>query len=77
MARKPMNKAKYKGGREIADAVLYEHWANLHRIKERILKLIEDLNRDCRASGKYDDLAQDIVRMQKLIIKQDVLQQVK
>ena len=77
MARKPMNKAKYKGGREIADAVLYEHWANLHRIKERILKLKEDLKRDCRAYWKYDDLAQDIVRMQKLIIKQDILQQVK
>ena len=77
MPRKPMNKAKYKGGRDITDPVLYEHWANLYRIKDRIIKLKQDLERDCKAYWKYDELAKDIVKMQKLIIQQDILQQVK
>ena len=50
-----MNKAKYKGGRDITDPVLYEHWANLYRIKDRIIKLKQDLERDCKAYWKYDD----------------------
>ena len=77
MARKQTNKARYSGGRKIKDAELYEHWADLHKITKAIKGLKADLKRDCRAYWKYDDLAQDIVKMQKLIIKQDVLQQVK
>ena len=77
MVRKPMNKARHKGGRDINNPILYDHWADLYKIRERIIKLKEDLKRDCRAYWKYDDLAKDIHNMQKLIIEQDILQEVK
>ena len=72
-----MNKAKYKGGRDITAPVLYEHWANLYRIKDRIIKLKQDLERDCKAYWKYDELCTRIIEMQKAIIIQDTFEEVK
>ena len=69
----PRNKARHKGGRDIQDIKLYAHWADLHRIKERIKKLKEDLQRDCKAYWKYDDLVKDINTLQKQIKKEDKL----
>ena len=77
MARKPINKARHKGGRDINNPILYDHWADLYRIRERIKLLKKDLERDCKAYWKYDDLAKDILGMQKLIIKQDIIEEVK
>ena len=72
-----LKKPRHKGGKQISNPTLYDHWANLHRIKERIKKLKDDLKRDCRAYWKYDDLGKDISTMQKLIIQQDILEEVK
>ena len=77
MPRKPMNRASFKGGKDISDPMLYNHWANLHRIKERIKKLKEDLQRDCKAYWKYDDLVKDINTLQKQIKKEDKLMEYK
>ena len=77
MPYKPINKARHKEARDMNNPDMYTHWADLYRVKERIKKLKEDLQRDCKAYWKYDDLAKDIVKMQKLIIQQDILQQVK
>ena len=68
-----MNKAAFKNGKDISDPMLYKHWADLHRIKERIKKLKEDLERDCKAYWKYDALVEDITDMQKLVKKNDKL----
>ena len=77
MPRKPMNRASFKGGNDISDPMLYSHWADLHRIKERIKKLKEDLQRDCKAYWKYDDLVKDINTLQKQIKKEDKLMEYK
>ena len=57
--------------------MLYKHWADLHRIKERIKKLKEDLERDCKAYWKYDDLVKDIITLQTQIKKEDKLMEYK
>ena len=75
MVRKPINKARHKGGRKINNPVLYDHWADLYKVSERIKKLKEDLQRDCKAYWKYDALVEDIQDMQKLIIQQDILEE--
>ena len=77
LPRKPINKARHKKGRDINNPLLYDHWADLYKIRERIKGLKADLERDCKAYWKYDDLAKDILSMQKLIIKQDILEEVK
>ena len=77
MGRKPINKARHKGGRDINNPILYDHWADLYKIRERIKLLKKDLERDCKAYWKYDALAEDIQDMQKLISKLDILEEVK
>ena len=77
MPRKPMNKAAFKNGKDISDPMLYKHWADLHRIKERIKNLKEDLERDCKAYWKYDDLVKDIITLQTQIKKEDKLMEYK
>ena len=74
---KNLKKIKYKGGKEITNPMLYEHWADLFRIDKRIHMLKKDLERDCKAYWKYDDLSKDIVKMQKSILMQDKLEQLK
>ena len=73
MPYKAKNKARYKGGRDINNQLLYDCWADFHRVKERIKKLKEDLQRDCKAYWKYDALVEDITDMQTLVKKQDKL----
>ena len=68
-----MNKAAFTKGKDIDNPMLYKHWADLHRIKERIKKLKEDLERDCKAYWKYDDLVKDIRILQKQIKEEDKL----
>ena len=71
MPRKPMNKAAFKNGKDISDPMLYKHWADLHRIKERIKKLKEDLERDCIPYYKYDELCERISGMQIMVKQKD------
>ena len=70
-------KPKYKGGKEITNPVLYDHWANLFRISKQIQMLKKDLERDCKAYWKYDELCTRIIEMQKAIIIQDTFEEVK
>jgi hypothetical protein len=77
MPYKAKNHARHKGGRKIAHQSLYDHWADLYKVRERIKKLKEDLERDCKAYWKYDALVEDIKDMQKLVKEQDKLMEVK
>ena len=77
MPYKAKNKARYKGGRNINNQLLYDCWADFHRVKERIKKLKEDLQRDCKAYWKYDALVEDITDMQKLVKDNDKIQEYK
>ena len=72
-----MNKARHKGGRDINNPILYDHWADLYKIRERIKLLKKDLDRDCKAYWKYDALVEDITDMQKLVKDNDKLQEYK
>ena len=72
-----MNKARYKGGREINNPILYDHWANLYKIDKKIADLKKDLERDCKAYWKYDELRDTIKDLQKAIIIQDTYEEVK
>ena len=71
--RKPMNKAKYKGGRDIHDADFYEHWSDLHKITNAVKGLKADLKRDCIPYYKYDELCKQISGMQIKIKLKDEL----
>ena len=77
MPYKAKNKARYKGGRDINNQLLYDCWADFHRVKERIKKLKEDLQRDCKAFYKYDDLVNQITEIQQAIIIRDKLEEYK
>ena len=77
MPYKAKNKARYKGGRDINNQLLYDCWADFHRVKERIKKLKEDLQRDCKAYYKYDDLVNQITEIQQAIIIRDKLEEYK
>ena len=77
MPFKAKNKASYKGGRDINNQLLYDCWADFHRVKERIKKLKEDLQRDCKAYYKYDDLVNQITEIQQAIIIRDKLEEYK
>ena len=77
MPYKAKNKARYKGGRNINNQLLYDCWADFHRVKERIKKLKEDLQRDCKAYYKYDDLVNQITEIQQAIIIRDKLEEYK
>ena len=57
--------------------MLYDHWANLYKLSKQIKLLKKDLERDCKAYWKYDDMCNRIVAMQKAIIMQDELEQFK
>ena len=72
--RTPMNKARHKGGRDITNPKLYDHWANLYKIQNQIKLLKKDLERDCKAYWKYDELCETITQLQKQIISQDILE---
>ena len=74
---KNLKKIKYTGGKGITNPMRYEHWASLHRINKRVWMLKKDLERDCKAYWKYDDLAKDIEDLQKAIIIEDELEQLK
>ena len=74
---KPSQKIKYKGGKGISNPMLYDHWANLHRLSKQIKLLKKDLERDCKAYWKYDDMCNRIVAMQKALIMQDELEEYK
>jgi len=73
----PSQKIKYKDGKEINNRMLYDHWANLHRLSKQIKLLKKDLERDCKAYWKYDDMCNRIKAMQTAIILQDELEEVK
>ena len=73
MPYKPINKARHKGGRDISNPDYYAHWSDLYKVAERIKKLKEDLQRDCKAYWKYDALVEDITDMQKLVKDNDKL----
>ena len=77
MPYKAKNKARYKGGRDINNQLLYDCWADFYRVKERIKKLKEDLKRDCKAYYKYDDLVNQITEIQQAIIIRDKLEEYK
>ena len=77
MPYKAKNKARYKGGRDINNQLLYDCWADFHRVKERIKKLKEFLQRDCKAYYKYDDLVNQITEIQQAIIIRDKLEEYK
>ena len=74
MTYKARNKARHKGGRDMNNSDMYTHWCDLYKVKERIKKLKEDLQRDCKAYWKYDALIEDITDMQKLVKDNDKLQ---
>lgn len=77
MSYKARNKARHKGGRDMNNPDMYTHWCDLYKVKERIKKLKEDLQRDCKAYWKYDALVEDITNMQKLVKDNDKLQEYK
>ena len=70
---KARNKARHKEARDMNNPDMYTHWADLYKVRERIKKLKEDLQRDCKAYWKYDALAEDILDMQTLVKKNDKL----
>ena len=70
---KPSQKIKYKGGKGITNPARYDHWANLYRVSKQIKVLKKDLERDCKAYWKYDELCNTIIKMQKAIIIEDEL----
>ena len=74
---KNLKKPRHRGGKGISNPMLYDHWANLYKLSKQIKLLKKDLERDCKAYWKYDALAEDIQDMQKLIIQQDILEEVK
>ena len=71
----PSQKMKYKGGKGINNRMLYDHWANLYRLSKQIKLLKKDLERDCKAYWKYDDMCNRIKAMQTAIILQDELEE--
>ena len=71
MPRKPMNKAKYAGGRDITEPDYYDHWADLHKIQDSIKLLKKDLERDCIPYYKYDELCERISGMQIMVKQKD------
>jgi len=77
MGYKAKNKARYKEGREIKTQLLYDCWADLYRIKERVKGLKKDLERECKAYYKYDELVAHITEIQKAIIIRDELETLK
>ena len=77
MPYKAKNKARYKGGRDINNQLLYDCWADFHRVKERIKKLKEDLQRHSKAYYKNDDLVNQITEIQQAIIIRDKLEEYK
>ena len=77
MPYKPINKARHKEARDMNNPDMYTHWADLYRVKERIKKLKEDLQRDCKAYYKYDDLVNQITEIQQAIIIRDKLEEYK
>jgi hypothetical protein len=77
MSYKPRNKARHKGGRDMNNPDMYEHWSDLYKVRERIKKLKEDLQRDCKAYWKYDALVEDIYDMQQLVLTKDKLMEYK
>ena len=75
---KARNKARHKEARDMNNPDMYTHWSDLYKVKERIKKLKEDLQRDCKAYWKYDALVEDITDMQKLVKKnQNLIKQIK
>ena len=70
---KNLKKIKYKGGKEINNCMLNDHSANLYRLSKQIKLLKKDLERDCKAYWKYDELCDRIIEMQKAIIIEDEL----
>ena len=68
---------KFAEGRNIQDKRLYKHWSDLHRVQEAIANLKKDLERDCKAYYKYDELVQKIQRLKKQIKIEDDLQELK
>jgi len=74
---KNLRKPRHKGGKQISNPMLYDHWANLYKLSKQIKLLKKDLERDCKAYWKYDDMCNRIVAMQKAIIMQDELEQLK
>ena len=74
---KPSKKIRFKEAKEINNPILYDHWANLHRISKQIKLLKKDLERDCKAYCKYDELCNTILDLQKGIIIQDTFEEVK
>ena len=77
MTYKARNKARHKGGRDMNNPDMYTHWSDLYKVRERIKKLKEDLQRDCKAYWKYDDLVKDINTLQTQIKKEDKLMEYK
>ena len=74
---KARNKARHKEARDMNNPDMYTHWSDLYKVKERIKKLKEDLQRDCKAYWKYDALVEDITDMQKIIIDLDKITEYK
>jgi hypothetical protein len=68
---------KFAEGKEIKDKRLYKHWSDLHRVQEAIANLKKDLERDCKAYYKYDELIQKIQRLKKQIKIEDDFQELK
>ena len=77
MPYKPINKARHKEARDMSNPDMYTHWADLYRVKERIKLLKKDLERDCKAYWKYDDLVKDITTLQTRIKEEDKLTEYK
>jgi len=74
---KNLKKPRHKGGKGINNSMLYDHWANLYKLSKQIKLLKKDLERDCKAYWKYDDMCNRIKAMQNAIIMQDELLEVK
>ena len=74
---KNLRKPRHKGGKGISNPMLYDHWANLYKLSKQIKLLKKDLERDCKAYWKYDDMCNRIKAMQNAIIMQDELLEVK
>ena len=74
---KARNKARHKEARDMNNPDMYTHWSDLYKVKERIKKLKEDLQRDCKAFYKYDDLVNQITEIQQAIIIRDKLEEYK
>ena len=74
---KNLKNPRHKGGKGINNPMLYDHWANLYKLSKQIKLLKKDLERDCKAYWKYDDMCNRIKAMQNAIIMQDELLEVK